>query len=140
MRRTLAKTTTGATWIAVAVWAGAIFIGSSRPGSTIPGGYSVQGHLGEYFILGALLFWAFRPRREAGRAVALALVTASLYGITDEWHQHFVVMRTPDVTDWGLDTIGALLGALALCGILEWAQRRRIASRRPATAPHATDR
>jgi VanZ family protein len=140
MLRTLARATTGATWIAVAVWAAVIFIGSSRPGSTIPGGYSVPGHLGEYFILGALLFWALRPGREAGRAVALALVTASLYGITDEWHQHFVVMRTPDVTDWGLDTIGALLGALVLCGIAEWVQRRRTASLPAATAEQARGR
>lgn len=99
-------------WAAVFVWAGVIFLGSSRPGSTLPGGYSVQGHLGEYFVLGALLLWALIPRFGAESAIVLALILASFYGMTDEFHQHFVVMRTPDVTDWGLDTIGAFAGAL----------------------------
>ena len=35
-----------------------------------------------------------------------------MYGVTDEFHQHFVPMRTPDVADWGMDTIGATTGAL----------------------------
>lgn len=104
-------------WTAVALWAAVIFAVSARPGSTLPGGYSVQGHLGEYFILGALLFWALSARRAARSALALAVVLGSLYGITDEIHQHFVVMRTPDVTDWGLDTIGALLGAMTAYGL-----------------------
>ncbi len=99
-------------WLAVFLWAAVIFAVSARPGSTLPGGYSVQGHLGEYFVLGALLFWALRTRRSDLNAVVIALILASLYGVTDEVHQHFVVLRTPDVTDWGLDTIGALLGAL----------------------------
>lgn len=78
----------------------------------------MQGHLGEYFVFGALLFWALRPRYAADVAATLAIVLASLYGVTDEFHQHFVVMRTPDVTDWGLDTIGALAGAVVVALIL----------------------
>lgn len=101
-----------ALWAPVFVWAALIFAASSRPGSTLPGGYSVQAHLLEYFILGALLYRALRVRYTASTAIALALVLGSLYGITDEIHQHFVVMRTPDVTDWGLDTIGTFAGAL----------------------------
>jgi len=62
--------------------------------------------------LGALLFWALSARRTRRDALVLAVMLASIYGITDEVHQHFVVMRTPDVTDWGLDTVGAFLGAL----------------------------
>ncbi len=100
------------TWVAVVLWAVVIFAVSARPGSTLPGGYSVQGHLGEYFILGGLLFRALSARRTARYAVVLAVILASIYGITDEVHQHFVVMRTPDVTDWGLDTVGAFLGAM----------------------------
>lgn len=105
-------------WIAVLLWAAVIFAVSARPGSTLPGGYSVQGHLGEYFILGALLFWALRTRRSEWHAVAVAVILGSLYGVTDEIHQHFVVLRTPDVTDWALDTVGTLLGALAALALV----------------------
>lgn len=119
-------------WVPVLVWAAVIFAVSARPGSTLPGGYSVQGHLVEYFILGALLFRALRTGRSEWNTVALALILGSLYGITDEVHQHFVVLRTPDVTDWGLDTIGAFLGALAaltLMRLVNAASRRRSAPR-----------
>jgi len=115
-------------WAAVALWASVIFAVSARPGSTLPGGYSVQGHLGEYFILGALLFWALSARRTDRDAVVFAVILGSLYGITDEVHQHFVVLRTPDVTDWGLDTIGALFGALAACALVRLWRRNRAAS------------
>jgi len=105
-------------WVAVTLWAAAIFTVSARPGSTLPGGFSVQGHLGEYFVLGALLFWALSARRPEWDAVVLAVILASLYGVTDEVHQHFVAMRTPDVTDWGLDTLGAFLGAMTAYGLV----------------------
>jgi VanZ family protein len=29
-------------------------------------------------------------------------------------HQSFVPGRTPDITDWGIDTLGAAAGALAM--------------------------
>lgn len=111
-------------WVPVIAWAAVIFVMSSRPGSTLPGGYSVQAHLVEYFILGALLFRALRPAHSTGRAVVLALIIGSLYGITDEIHQHFVVMRTPDVADWGLDTIGTFAGAVAAHLVAGWRARR----------------
>ncbi len=109
-------------WLLVTLWAGAIFYVSSRPGSTLPGGYSVQGHLVEYFVLGALLVWALSVRRLDRTTVLLAVVLASLYGVTDEFHQRFVVLRNPDVLDWVVDTLGAIAGALAA-----WALLRRTA-------------
>lgn len=127
MSRVASKYSAAIRWAAVVAWAAVIFIGSAQPGSTIPGGYSVEGHLGEYFIFGALLFWALHLGRTPMRATALAVVLASLYGISDEIHQHFVVMRTPDVTDWGLDTVGAFLGAVAISGVTAWLARRRLA-------------
>ncbi len=39
----------------------------------------------------------------------LPIVFASLYGITDEFHQRFVPGRTCDVFDWAADTTGAAL-------------------------------
>jgi VanZ family protein len=101
-----------ARWIPVIVWAGIIFMVSSVPGSKLPGTIPPEvGHLGEYLVLGALLYLALRVDLSAGKALALAVVIASAYGVSDEFHQRFVVMRTPDVNDWMLDTVGALAGA-----------------------------
>jgi VanZ family protein len=112
-------------WLLVAAWATIIFIGSAQSGSTLPGGYSIQGHLGEYFVLGALLVWALNPDGDRRSAIVLAILLASLYGITDEFHQRFVVMRNPDVVDWMLDTIGATAGALTAAFVLSRAARKR---------------
>ena len=111
-----------ALWATVAAWAGVIFFMSSLPGSTLPGRIPPQiGHLGEYFVFGALLYLALRVDLPAGKALLFAVLIASAYGVTDEFHQRFVVLRTPDVWDWVTDTIGALAGA----GSVHLALRRR---------------
>ena len=123
-----------ATWVLVAAWAGVIFWFSTRPGSQIPSGYSDQGHLGEYLIFGVLLYTAVRTDLTRSQAFSIAIIAASLYGMTDEFHQHFVVMRTPDVVDWGVDTIGATLGTLlALAATRASTQSRRKALNREAS-------
>ena len=43
---------------------------------------------------------------------ALALLLASAYGATDEYHQMFVPLRSPDLRDWMVDILGASLGAV----------------------------
>ena len=109
----------------VVAWAGVIFWFSTKPGSQIPSGFSEQGHLGEYLIFGVLLYTALRTDLARSRAVSIAIFAASMYGITDEFHQHFVVMRTPDVVDWGVDTIGATLGTLLALAVTRASTRRR---------------
>ena len=96
-------------WLPAALWAAVIFAGSSVPGTSIPGGYSVYGHLGEYFVLGALALWAVR--REDRGAVLLAIALCALYGASDEFHQAFVPFRVPDPVDWLTDVVGATAGA-----------------------------
>jgi VanZ family protein len=98
-------------WVATLAWAGVIFRFSAIPGSNIPGGFAEIGHLGEYAVFGALLYAALRIDLDRREALSAAIVIASVYGVSDEFHQHFVVMRTPDVVDWATDTIGALAGA-----------------------------
>jgi VanZ family protein len=44
--------------------------------------------------------------------VVLAIVSASLYGATDEVHQAFVPFRTFSLSDWVADTAGAVIGAV----------------------------
>lgn len=64
-------------------------------------------HFAEYGLL-ALLWWrAFRTRIAEDRAAVAALVMASLYAVTDEWHQGFVEGRSGNAVDWLIDTAGA---------------------------------
>ncbi|MBI3806268.1 MAG: VanZ family protein [Nitrospirae bacterium] len=73
-------------------------------------------HAVEYAVLGGLCYRAFRwgvSGQVASRALFLAIVTASLYGITDEAHQLFVPFRESSWQDWVADTAGAVIGALS---------------------------
>lgn len=117
-------------WGAVALWAGVIFRFSALPGSQIPGRFAEVGHFGEYAVLGGVLYLALRVDLDRGKALAIATIAASIYGVSDEFHQHFVMMRTPDISDWGLDTLGATFGATAALALaarlrLPWARTDR---------------
>jgi VanZ family protein len=46
-------------------------------------------------------------------ALGFAMLLASLYGASDEWHQRYVPERTFEITDWMADTVGAAAGAVA---------------------------
>ncbi|HEY0285091.1 MAG TPA: VanZ family protein [Vicinamibacterales bacterium] len=48
------------------------------------------------------------------RAVLLAILISSLYGVSDEYHQLFVPGRTFDVLDMLADAIGSVVGASAV--------------------------
>jgi VanZ family protein len=72
-------------------------------------------HVIEYTVLALLCYRAFRRAAgstAAGYAVMLAMVTASVYGATDEVHQAFVPFRTATWMDWVADTVGGMIGAL----------------------------
>ena len=56
--------------------------------------------------------------RSSPRVVAAVLI-ASLYGVTDEWHQSFVG-RDATVSDWLADTVGAILMALVVLVAWRW--------------------
>lgn len=67
-------------------------------------------HAGAYFIMGVLAWRSFRNIFNNPTTLALAgAAFCSLYGVSDEWHQSFVEGRTPAVSDWLADTIGAAL-------------------------------
>jgi VanZ family protein len=54
-----------------------------------------------------------------GPGLLLALMAASAYGASDEWHQLYTPGRSADFHDWMADTLGAALGlgAYALMAI-----------------------
>lgn len=111
--------------VASAAWMGVIFTLSAVPGSSLPPGkYSTFGHFMLYAVLGALLLLSLPRRDRPWATLALAVAIASLYGVTDEFHQSFVPGRMPDVVDWMVDTAGALTATLVLV-----AARRLMAKR-----------
>ena len=110
-------------WMPVALYAGAIFYLSAQPHpeEQLPSFLLKEVsdkvlHLLEYSVLGALCYRAFRwglNGQVAARALIIAIVAASLYGVTDEVHQLFVPFRESSWLDWLADTIGAAIGALS---------------------------
>jgi VanZ family protein len=110
-------------WVPVALYAGVIFYLSaqSHPEEQLPS-FLIEDvsdkvlHAVEYGILALLCYRAFRwaaGPAVAQQAVVLAIVTASVYGLTDEAHQLFVPFRESSWQDWLADTIGAAIGALS---------------------------
>ena len=53
----------------------------------------------------------------------LAIVCTSLYAVTDEIHQIFVEGRACKISDWAIDTAGAVLGAVAFLVIIKLSQK-----------------
>ena len=90
-------------------------------------------HLTEYGVLGILLWRAIpeprtRPEIAIWSRAGVALLVATVYAATDEYHQSFVPSRTSSVRDVCIDTCGAALALAILC----MANRPR--SRRPPDA------
>lgn len=73
-------------------------------------------HFCEYAGL-SLLFCNAYYRSKVKYWGVFAVISSSVYAVTDELHQLFVDGRSCQVSDWFLDTCGALCGAL-FCFIL----------------------
>ena len=132
-----------ASWLLVAVWACFIFFMSAHTGDDLNEGLGIfstvyawlkdasarlfgagvdlaspLGHFLEYAVFGALLANALRCHMPPARAAAIAVLCASAYGASDEFHQLFVPDRACDPLDWIVDTVGAALGALLARGVV----------------------
>ncbi len=113
-------------WAVAALWATVIFALSSVPGSQVPGRFGSLAHFVEYAVLAILLLRALEPGRSTRSAVVMALVLASAYGVTDEFHQLFVPLRVADPMDWLVDTAGALLGVFGCLAVRRLAKTRTV--------------
>ena len=99
-------------WLVVALYCGLIFYLSSLPSEELPlpplfWWSDKVLHALEYAVLSFLLGRALGI--EGRKGVLIAVVIASLYGHTDEFHQSFVPGREATAGDWLADTVGAAL-------------------------------
>lgn len=142
-------------WIPVVFWMAAIFIfstdGFAAPNTSslfdpllswlIPGisAETVQmihgmlrkfGHWAEYFILAGLVGRACQaqwPAQSLPRRFSTTFMVATLFAISDEWHQSFVPSRSASAVDVAIDACGAI------CGAFWQLQRQRIRANRGKT-------
>jgi hypothetical protein len=108
-------------WLPVILWAFLIFHFSS---GTIPVASTVYwqdfavkkfGHVLLFGILSVFVYRAFRINKVNRRnAAILAVVIATFYGATDEYHQFFTQGREARIRDVFIDSIGATLIVLAV--------------------------
>jgi len=72
-------------------------------------------HFGGYAFLGALVFRAFKASLSNYKIMTMMIISiiiSSLYGLTDEFHQSFVVFRSADILDFAADVCGSIFGVV----------------------------
>lgn len=103
-------------WLPALICCLLIFIQSSYPSpESFPGLPFIDKflHFAVYALLGALLYRAFRTlriRNNLKLVMLFSILLSSLYGISDEIHQHFVPFRNADFMDALADMIGSVCG------------------------------
>ncbi|MEO8075280.1 MAG: VanZ family protein [Acidobacteriota bacterium] len=108
-------------WGPVAIQMALIFMASSIPNlGALPGDMSDKtGHSIGYALLGGFLLRALAGARLRGvtwQRAAITVILATLYGVSDEFHQSFVPGRSPDVHDVFADCRGAVLAVTVIGG------------------------
>lgn len=100
------------TWFALITWMLGIFLLSHQPGlGTGLGAWDLVlrklAHMAEFGILTVLLSMTLRQEGvPVDRGHRLAAVTALVYAVSDELHQHFVPQRHGTPVDVAIDAIG----------------------------------
>jgi len=98
---------------------GVIYGMSDQSGLTLPAPmFSFQDKVAHVSIYAGLAWLACLSFRHVWttqfKIILFSTVFCALYGVSDEWHQSFVVQRMPDLLDWYAD----LLGAMGMCLLL----------------------
>ena len=115
-------------WLPALVWASLLFFLSSQ--SSLPGEGIVPdlgSHYVAYLILALFCAFGFAGRMPLPPPPAVywqSWITATVYGMSDEWHQMFTPGRTPSWEDVLADGLGALTGMVVLA-LVGRARRRQ---------------
>jgi VanZ family protein len=105
-------------WLPLILYCLFIYIQSANPSpEQIPSFPFVDKvlHFVAYGIMGILFYRAYqtlRIKNNIQMLMLLSVVSASLYGISDEIHQSFVPFREAEVADVIADMLGAAIGVL----------------------------
>ena len=106
----------GLYWLPLFLYCLLIYIQSANPSpEQIPSFPLIDKvlHFFAYGIMGILFYRAYRTLRIKNNLqmlMLLSVVSASLYGISDEIHQYFVPFREAEVADVIADILGAFSG------------------------------
>jgi len=108
-------------WMLVIGWMALIYFLSSRPDlhSGLQPTWDVIlrkiAHMVEYGILTWLLIQAIRAGTPiTGRTMLISISLASLYALSDEYHQTFIVGRHGSPIDWLIDLVGVGTAAIII--------------------------
>lgn len=116
------------------LWAMLIYWLSSLPGNEankiLPEFWNSDkfAHMALYGVFGILIFRAGRLEWLNGSYkvwIAVSILIASLYGASDEFHQHFSPGRSCSVGDWVADSMG---GAMGVSMALGWMRIKKVQS------------
>lgn len=80
-------------------------------------------HIVAYFVLGLTVAYAMGKRAGTWKGCLFNVAFCVLYGVTDEWHQSFVPMRSPDPMDVLNDGIGAAAASLLVLAVYRLVNR-----------------
>ena len=106
-------------WGPAVAWAALIFALSSQSSLPSPpdGFTDKHAHFSVYGVLCALIIWGLTdrsPARTGWATAVIAVVLATLYGASDEFHQSFVPTREVSGLDLAADAAGAAVAAVVL--------------------------
>lgn len=103
-------------WLAVALYCIAVFAQSASPATPVlPAwpGLDKGLHFAVYALLGILFFRAYQTtdlNHKPSLLAVASILSAALYGLSDEIHQSFVPWRNAEALDLAADTLGAWVG------------------------------
>jgi len=105
-------------WFPVALCMAVIFYTSSIPGRDVPSLFPYQDliyHLLIFFLLACFFIRAMKNTFPAFGHIKIVLFTTIfviIYGLTDEWHQSFVPLRTVSVFDFFIDCLAGFAACI----------------------------
>ena len=120
-------------------WAGVLYYLSAQPGTDEPMLFIHQDkafHLIAFGLLGFLAMGATRAKGNAHRnwQVWLIVLLVGLYGIADEFHQHFVPGRDASIYDIAADMAGGVMGAWAMYFLVKTLLKKQVRSEKPGAS------